>query len=160
MWVFVLLSVSLFWVYCLLFVEFFSHSEWCTSHLSWTPGSSLAPTRWHKRSPSNLLLTAHRWVHHLFAHGLLNWADGLVAWSIRNRLLELRVELADGQTVATLHFLYRVVEFLFQSIGEKYLLKMADDWLTALSRRCAGVSARFSSWWVSSQGLHAHALIS
>ena len=51
----------------------------------------------------------------------------MVAWSIRNRLLELRVELADGQTVATLHFLYRVVEFLFQSIGKKYLLKMAED---------------------------------
>lgn len=79
-------------------------------------GDSLAPTGRHKSRPSNLLLTAHRRVHHFLAHGLLNGADGLVAGPIADRLLELRVELADREPVPTLHLLYRVGELLFQPV--------------------------------------------
>ena len=76
--------------------------------------SSFAASGRHKRSPANLLLAAHGGVHHFLAHRLLDGAHCLVARPIADCLLELRVELANGQAVAYLHLFYRVVKLLFE----------------------------------------------
>ena len=75
---------------------------------------SFATTSWHQSGPTNLLLATHWGVHDFLAHGLFDGAYGLVARPIANRLLKLRVELADVKAMAPLHFFYRIVELFLQ----------------------------------------------
>lgn len=47
---------------------------------------------------------------------MFNGADRLVARSIADSFLELRVEDADGEIVSSFHLFDRIDEFLFQSV--------------------------------------------
>ena len=58
---------------------------------------------------------------------MFDGADGLVTRSVADRLLELRVEDAHGQVVASLHLLNGVFELFLQPINTKSQCRMTLD---------------------------------